>query len=88
MDSTQQEAASIRRRAYQARVSVNALLKRAGVSGTTLWRWENGKGKAHPVTLAKIKDALAAAEAEAPERKCSVCGDMVRTSCNNFGCPL
>lgn len=88
MDSTQQEAASIRKRAYDARISVNALLKKAGVSGTTLWRWEKGKGVAHPVTLAKIKDALALVEADAPPRKCGVCGDMVRGSCNNFGCPL
>ncbi len=55
----------IKDRAYAARVSVNALLKRAGVSNTTLWRWENGDtGTPHPVTMGKIIDALEAFEGE------------------------
>ena len=55
----------IRLRAYAARVSINQLLKRAGVQNSTFWRWENGDtADAHPVTLGKIADALAAIEAE------------------------
>jgi transcriptional regulator with XRE-family HTH domain len=55
----------IRDRAYAARVSINHLLKRAGVQNSTFWRWENGEtADAHPVTLGKIADALEAIERE------------------------
>lgn len=58
------KAAEIKERAYQARVSVNSVMKRAGVSNSTLWRWEKGIGDAHPFTIGKIEDALDAIEAE------------------------
>ena len=55
----------IRQRAYQARVSINQLMKRAGVENSTFWRWENGTTKeVHPITAGKIADALDAIEAE------------------------
>lgn len=55
---------SIKQRAYAARVSVNALMKRAGVSNSTLWRWENEFREPHPITLGKVLDALEAIERE------------------------
>jgi transcriptional regulator with XRE-family HTH domain len=55
----------IRDRAYAARISVNALLRRAGVYNTTLWRWEQPEPtEPRPLTLARIVDALDAAERE------------------------
>jgi transcriptional regulator with XRE-family HTH domain len=55
----------IRARAYEARVSINQLMKRAGVENSTFWRWDNGTTKEiHPVTVGKIADALAEIEAE------------------------
>ena len=54
----------VKERAYQARVSVNKLMKRAKVSNSTLWRWQNEGADPHPITIAKIVDALEAFEAE------------------------
>lgn len=62
---TKTAAADIEERAYQARVSVNELLKRAGVSTTAVWRWKTGdSAQARPVTLGKVIDALEAIERE------------------------
>ena len=50
---------AIERRAYDARVSINRLLKDAGVQNSTFWRWKKGETTAlHPVTSGKIEDAL------------------------------
>ena len=50
----------IRQRAYNARVSINRLMKEAGVQNSTFWRWDKGETAAlHPVTIGKITDALA-----------------------------
>lgn len=50
---------TIRARAYAARVTLNKLLGKAGVANSTFWRWERGDtGDIHPVTLARIDDAL------------------------------
>ncbi len=55
----------IRARAYEARISINALMKRANVNNSTFCRWASGETtNLHPVTLGKIADALAAIEAE------------------------
>jgi predicted transcriptional regulator len=55
----------IRRRAFEARVSINQLMKRAGLPNSTLWRWDTGRTtKPHPLTVAKIVDALTEIEAE------------------------
>jgi transcriptional regulator with XRE-family HTH domain len=57
--------ASIRTRATAAHVSINKLMKRAGLPNSTFWRWEGGKIETpHPVTVQKISDALDAIEAE------------------------
>lgn len=85
---TKAEATAIRQRAFEARISINALLKNAGVSGTTIWRWEQGETEATPITLAKIKDALAEAEAKMPVSPCGLCGKRVRVKCETFGCPV
>ena len=55
----------IRNRAYAARVSINQVLKKAGIAPSTFYRWER-KSPTVPadLTLAKIDDALAALEAE------------------------
>lgn len=59
------EPSQIRSRAYEARVTMNQLMKRAGVPNSTFWRWDTGKINApHPITLARIMEALEAAEAE------------------------
>ena len=59
------KAAEIKERAYQARISINSLMKRAGVSNSTLWRWENGLTDAgQPWTVGKIEDALDKIEQE------------------------
>lgn len=56
---------TIRRRAFEARVSINQVLLKAGVSGSTLWRWvQKPDAKPNPVTVGKIEDALAYFEAE------------------------
>ena len=56
-------AADIKERAYQARISINALMNRAGVANSTLWRWRQPDAPdPHPVTLGKIMDALIDAE--------------------------
>lgn len=52
-----QFAKSIKRRASDICVPLEQLLKRAGVSNSTLWRWQSGTDP-HPVTLGKIMDAL------------------------------
>ena len=55
----------IRRRAYDARVSINQLMKRAGMPNSTFWRWERGHiAKPHPITVGRICDALDAIERE------------------------
>ena len=62
--SPQAIAADIKERAYQARISINKLLGNAGVANSTLWRWEQPNApEPHPVTLGKVLDALAQAEA-------------------------
>lgn len=59
---------SIRERAYAARLTLDAVLKRAGIAPSTFYRWERGQcGKPHPVTLGKIEDALSAIEREKKE---------------------
>lgn len=56
---------TIRRRAFEARVSINQVLLKAGVSGSTLWRWvQKPDSKPNPVTIGKIEDALAHFEQE------------------------
>ena len=56
---------TIRRRAFEARVSINQVLLKAGVSGSTLWRWvQKPDVIPNPVTIGKIEDALAHFEAE------------------------
>lgn len=58
-------ADAVRDRAYEGRISINALMKRAGVNNSTFFRWANGSTAAlHPVTVQKIGDALAEIEAE------------------------
>ncbi len=55
----------VRERAYQARVSINKVMKRAKVNYSTFCRWANGETNApQAVTLGKIEDALAAFEFE------------------------
>ena len=55
----------VRERAYQARISMNQLLARAGVNNSTFWRWAGGATtNIHPVTIGKIADALADVERE------------------------
>jgi predicted transcriptional regulator len=55
----------IRRRAFEARVSINQLMKRAGLPNSTFWRWNTGRiDKPHPLTVARIVDALTEIEAE------------------------
>lgn len=55
----------IRQRAYNARISINQLMKRAGLPNSTFWRWERGHiVNPHPVTVGKICDALEAFERE------------------------
>ena len=55
----------IRDRAYAARISINKLLGNAGVSNTTLWRWErNLVEEPSLLTMARIIDALEAIEKE------------------------
>jgi transcriptional regulator with XRE-family HTH domain len=55
----------VRARATLARISINKVMKRAGVNYSTFCRWANGEtAEVHPVTLGKIEDALAAYEAE------------------------
>lgn len=59
------QPSDIRNRAYAARVSINRLMKRAAVPNSTFWRWETGRvNKPHPITLARIVEALEAFEAE------------------------
>jgi len=53
---------SVKDRAYEARISINQLLKNAGVSTTFMWRWEGGSDP-HPITLHKVREALEQAEA-------------------------
>jgi len=54
----------IRRRAFEARVSINQLMKRAGMPNSTFWRWNTGRiEKPHPLTVARIVDALNEIEA-------------------------
>lgn len=54
---------SIRDRAYAARVSLNKVLKAAGIAPSTFYRWEWKKDTMpHPVSLAKIEDALSEIE--------------------------
>lgn len=48
----------VRDRITRAHLSVNAFLKRNGISSTTFWRWERNLTEPHPVTVQKIKDAL------------------------------
>lgn len=56
---------TVRTRAYAARVSINALMKRAGLPNSTFWRWEKGViATPHPITLGKLSDALEAIERE------------------------
>lgn len=45
-------------------MTIEALMRKAQVERSTFWRWENGIGKPHPVTVQKISDALDAIEAE------------------------
>ncbi len=55
----------IRDRAYKARISINQLMKRAGLPNSTFWRWDTGRiSKPHPITLSRIIDALEAVESE------------------------
>ena len=55
----------IRDRAYKARISINQLMKRAGLPNSTFWRWDTGRiAKPHPITLARIVEALEAVESE------------------------
>ena len=59
------KAAEIKERAYQARVSLNSVMKRAGVSNATFWRWERGLAAyARPATVGKIEDVLDQIERE------------------------
>lgn len=55
---------NIRDRATKAHMTIEALMRKAHVERSTFWRWENGIGKPHPVTVQKISDALDAIEAE------------------------
>ena len=52
----------VRERATKAHMTIEALMRKASVERSTFWRWENGKGKPHGVTVQKITDALEAAE--------------------------
>ena len=54
----------IRDRAFAARVTINKLLKTAGVANSTFWRWEKGDTEMVPLTLARIEDALATFETD------------------------
>ena len=56
--------ADIRDRAYKARVSMNQLMKRAGVPNSTFWRWETGRVQIRPSTVDRLVAALEAFEAE------------------------
>lgn len=55
----------VRDRAYAARVSINKVIREAGIAGSTFYRWAGSPEKeVHPLTLAKIDDALRKFEAE------------------------
>lgn len=53
----------VRRKADEMRVTLGAVLERAGVQRSTFWRWEEGV-KPRNLTLLKIQDAIEAIEAE------------------------
>lgn len=56
---------TIKRRAFDARVSINQLMLRAGIPNSTFWRWETGRtDEPHPLTVARIMDALEEIERE------------------------
>jgi predicted transcriptional regulator len=47
----------IRELAVQSRVTVGELLREAGVSTATVWRWEKGQTKPRLSSIAKINQA-------------------------------
>lgn len=53
----------VRRKADEMRVTLGAVLARAGVQRSTFWRWEEGV-QPRNLTLLKIQDALDAIAAE------------------------
>lgn len=56
--------AEIRARAYEARVPIDHLTKRAGMPNSTFWRWETGRVQIRPSTVDRLVAALEAFEAE------------------------
>ncbi len=53
----------VRERAIMAHITINQLMKSAGLPNSTFWRWERGDvNDPNPVTLQKILDALEDAE--------------------------
>ena len=51
--------------ALEARVSLTAVMKRAGVSRGTFYRWKRGEGGMLPLTKARLLDAIEALKVEA-----------------------
>lgn len=58
-------AAKIEQMALDARVSITAVLTKAGVSRGTFYRWRRGEGKMLPLTKVRLMDALAALKRKA-----------------------
>lgn len=58
----QAAANSIIKRAFDARKSVREIQRDAKVANNTIWRWLNVVDTPDPLTLARVEDALVAAE--------------------------
>ena len=56
--------AALEKRAFDARIGLHALCKRAGISGTVITRWRDGTGLPSLPTIGKLEDAIAAVENE------------------------
>lgn len=52
--------ATIEEMALEARVTLTAVLLKAGVSRGTFYRWRRGEGEMLPLTKARLLDAIAA----------------------------
>lgn len=61
---TETALAVIERRAFEARVPIYKLCKRASVAPATISRWRNGTHAPTVLTLEKLENALTAIESE------------------------
>jgi len=57
--------AKIEQMALDARVTLTAVLLKAGVSRGTFYRWRRGEGRMLPLTKARLLDAVSALKKQA-----------------------